>query len=462
MPPTADTFETIDPSNGQTLERFERFSVAALDERLESAAAAFRVWRTSPLDDRVALVRSIGDELRRRRDRLAATAVREMGKPIVQARAEVDKCATCCNYFADNAGLMLEPQPVAGAAKRYVSFLPLGPLLAIMPWNFPFWQVIRAAIPALLAGNTVLLKHADGTTRCGLEIEDLLRAAGSSKGLFSTLLIDNQVADDAIADPRIAAVTLTGSERAGVAVGAAAGSALKKSVLELGGSDAFVVLADADVQAAASAAVFARFQNNGESCIAAKRFIVDSTVRDAFVGRFVALVRSQNVGDPSTESTQIGPCARADLRDGVAAQVRESVAAGGRLMLGGNPIDGPGFYYEPTIVADPPAGSRMRKEEVFGPAAAVLRARDEKHAVELANETAYGLGCSLWTRDTQRAYSLATQIEAGMVFVNSVVASDPALPFGGVKRSGYGRELSHFGMHEFCNVQSVSIEGAVE
>jgi acyl-CoA reductase-like NAD-dependent aldehyde dehydrogenase len=457
-----NTFETIDPSSGMVMERFERFSAAQLNRRLDAAAAAYRGWRTSPLDDRVALVQSIAAELRRGRDRLAAQAVREMGKPIVQARAEVEKCAVCCDYFADNAGLMLEPQPVPGATKRYVSFLPLGPVLTIMPWNFPYWQVIRAAIPALLAGNPVLLKHADGTTRCGLEIEQLLHAAGAPDGLFSTLLIDNQVADDTIADPRIAAVTLTGSERAGVAVGAAAGAALKKSVLELGGSDAFIVLADADVQAAASAAVFARFQNNGQSCIAAKRFIVDSTVYDDFVDRFVALARSQRVGDPSNESTQIGPCARADLRDTVAAQVRDSVASGGRLVLGGTTIDRPGFYYEPTVVCEPPCGSPMRAQEVFGPAAAVVRARDEQHAVELANEAAYGLGCSMWTRDTQRAYSLATQIEAGMVFVNSIVASDPALPFGGVKRSGYGRELSHFGLHEFCNVQSVSIEGADE
>ncbi|HEY3676096.1 MAG TPA: NAD-dependent succinate-semialdehyde dehydrogenase, partial [Candidatus Tumulicola sp.] len=421
-----------------------------------------RQWRTSRLDDRVALVQSIAAGLRSGRDRLAAVAVREMGKPIAQARAEVDKCAACCDYFADNAALMLEPKPVAGTAKRYVAFHPLGPILAIMPWNFPYWQVVRAAIPALLAGNAVLLKHADNTTRCGLEIEQLFHAAGAPEGLFSTLLIDNAVADDAIADPRIAAVTLTGSERAGIAVGAAAGAALKKSVLELGGSDAFVVLADADVAAAAFAAVFARFQNNGQSCIAAKRFIVDSTVYDVFVERFVALVRSQRVGDPSDESTQIGPCARADLRDGVAAQVRDTVAAGGQLVLGGSTIDGPGFYYQPTVVCEAPPGSPMRVQEVFGPAAAVVRARDERHAVELANETAYGLGCSLWTRDTQRAYTLAADIEAGMLFVNSFVASDPGLPFGGVKRSGYGRELSHFGMHEFCNVQSVSIEGAIE
>jgi acyl-CoA reductase-like NAD-dependent aldehyde dehydrogenase len=453
-------FETVDPSNGKVLERFERISAAQLDRRLDAAAAAFGTWRTTSIDDRIELVRAIARELRAQRDGLAMTAVREMGKPVTQARAEVEKCATCCDYFAANAQRMLEPAPVDGAKQRYVAFRPLGVLLAIMPWNFPFWQVIRAAIPALVAGNVVLLKHADPTTRCGLEIERLIRDAGASEGLFATLLIDNQVADDSIADPRIAAVTLTGSERAGIAVGAAAGAALKKSVLELGGSDAFVVLADADIEAAATAAVTARFQNNGQSCIAAKRFIVDATAYDAFVERFVALVAAQVVGDPMEDATQIGPCARADLRDTVAAQVRESVAAGGTLALGGSTIDRPGFFYQPTIVCDPPPASPMRSQEVFGPAAAVVRARDERHALELANETSYGLGCSFWTRDTERAQALAGSIEAGMVFVNSIVASDPGLPFGGVKRSGYGRELSHFGIHEFCNVQSVSIEGA--
>ncbi len=383
-----------------------------------------------------------------------------MGKPIVQARAEIDKCAACCEYFADNAERMLEPQHVDGAANNYIAFRPLGTLLAIMPWNFPFWQVIRAAIPALVAGNAVLLKHADGTTRCGLELEDAIRAAGAPSGLFAALLIDNDDADALIGDRRIAAVTLTGSERAGTAVGAAAGAALKKCVLELGGADAFIVLADADVDAAAKTAVVARFQNNGQSCIAAKRFIVESPVYDAFVERFVALTKAQTLGNPFDETTQIGPCARADLRDGIVRQVDQSVSAGGRLALGGHALDRPGFYYEPTVVCDPPPDSPMRVQEVFGPAAAIVRARDQRHAVELANETNYGLGCSLWTRDTQRGERLVREIEAGLVFVNSLVASDPSLPFGGLKRSGFGRELSSFGLHEFCNVQSVSISEA--
>ncbi len=455
-------FVTVDPSTGAVLERFERTTAAQVNARLQSAAAAFRSWSRSGIDERVALVRSIGARLRSQRERLAATAVREMGKPVAQALAEVDKCAACCDYFAGEGPRMLQPQPVGQKRGRYVAFRPLGVLLAIMPWNFPYWQVFRAVIPALIAGNAVLLKHADSTTRCGLEIEDLLREAGAPAGLFSTLLISDDNADAAVADPRIAAVTLTGSERAGSAVGTAAGAALKKCVLELGGSDAFVVLADADLDAATSTAVFARFQNNGQSCIAAKRFIVESPIYDAFVERFVQLAGAQVVGDPKDPATQIGPCARADLRDTIAAQVRESVAAGGRLALGGGSIDRPGFYFEPTIVCDPPPGSPMRVREVFGPAAAVIRARDERDAIRIANETTYGLGCSIWTKDVSHAEALAAEIDAGMVFVNALVASDPALPFGGVKRSGYGRELSYFGLHEFSNVQSVVVAGAGE
>jgi succinate-semialdehyde dehydrogenase/glutarate-semialdehyde dehydrogenase len=452
-------FVTVDPSTGAVLERFERMTAAQVDARLQSAADAFVSWRRSSVVERVALVRSIGAQLRSQRERLAATAVREMGKPILQALAEVDKCAACCDYFATEGDRMLQPQPVTQKRRSYVAVRPLGVLLAIMPWNFPYWQVFRAVIPSLIAGNAVLLKHAENTTRCGLEIEDLLCDAGAPAALFSTLLISDDDADAAIADPRIAAVTLTGSERAGTAVGRAAGAALKKCVLELGGSDAFVVLADADVDAAATTAVFARFQNNGQSCIAAKRFIVESPAYDAFVERFVRLASAQVVGDPANPATQIGPCARADLRDAVAAQVRESVAAGGRLALGGGSIDRPGFYFSPTIVCEPPPGSPMREREVFGPAAAVIRAQDERNAIRIANETDYGLGCSIWTKDVRRAETLAAEIDAGMVFVNALVASDPALPFGGVKRSGYGRELSYFGLHEFSNVQSVVVAG---
>jgi acyl-CoA reductase-like NAD-dependent aldehyde dehydrogenase len=353
---------------------------------------------------------------------------------------------------------MMVPQNSPSSAKRsYVTFQPLGTVLAIMPWNFPYWQLFRAAVPALLAGNAVLLKHAENTTRCGLEIERVLREAGAPEGLLSTLLVSNETTDELIGDPRIAAVTLTGSDRAGMAVASAAGAALKKCVLELGGSDAFVVLADADLEVAAKAAVTGRFQNNGQSCIAAKRFIVVPHVYDAFLERFTALAKRQRIGNPMDDGIDIGPCARADLRDTLAAQVQGTLDRGARLELGGKHVETPGYFYEPTIVSDVAPGMRMFDEETFGPAAAVVRARDVDDAIALANASSFGLGFSIWTRDPAVAEALAPRIEAGAVFVNGIVASDPRLPFGGVKRSGYGRELSHFGVHEFANIQTVSV-----
>jgi len=326
-----------------------------------------------------------------------------------------------------------------------------------MPWNFPYWQVFRAAAPALMAGNTVVLKHADSTTRCALEIERIFTEAGAPDGLFSTLLIENETADERISDERIAAVTLTGSERAGVAVASAAGSALKKCVLELGGSDPFIVLADADVGLAVEFAVKARFQNNGQSCIAAKRFIVEDGLYDRFVRGFAQAAAAQRVGNPMDAETQLGPCARRDLRDALERQVTQSVARGARIVTGGKPIAGNGFFFEPAIVADVGKGMPMFEEETFGPAAAVTRARDEAHAIDLANDSTFGLGANIWTGDVDRAKRMAAQIESGMVFINGMVASDPRLPFGGVKRSGYGRELSEFGIHEFVNIQTVWI-----
>ncbi len=326
-----------------------------------------------------------------------------------------------------------------------------------MPWNFPYWQVFRAAAPALMAGNTVVLKHADSTTRCALEIERIFTEAGAPDGLFSTLLIENETADERISDERIAAVTLTGSERAGVAVASAAGSALKKCVLELGGSDPFIVLADADVGLAVEFAVKARFQNNGQSCIAAKRFIVEDELYERFVREFAQTSAAQRVGDPMDSETQLGPCARRDLRDSLERQVTQSVARGARIVTGGKPIEGDGFFFEPTIVADVAEGMPMFDQETFGPAAAVTRARDEAHAIDLANDSTFGLGANIWTSDVDRATQMAAQIESGMVFINGMVASDPRLPFGGVKRSGYGRELSEFGIQEFVNIQTVWI-----
>ncbi|MBV8343388.1 MAG: NAD-dependent succinate-semialdehyde dehydrogenase [Candidatus Eremiobacteraeota bacterium] len=449
---------TIDPTTGDVIERIPPMDPAQIDARLDAAASAARAWGHESFEDRAALLRSVARRLREENGSLAATAVREMGKPIAQARAEVEKCAWALDYFAEHGAAMLAPQDApSNAARSYVAFRPLGVLLAIMPWNFPYWQVFRAAAPALVAGNAVLLKHAANTTRCALEIARIFDDAGAPEGLFGVLLARGEEIDRIVEDPRIAAVTLTGSERAGAAVAAAAGKALKKCVLELGGSDPFVVLADADLAAAATTAVKARFQNNGESCIAAKRFIVEAPLYDEFLRRFVELAAAQVVGNPMEERVQIGPCARADLRDTVHQQVSETVAQGARAALGGTVGDGRGFFYDPTIVADVVPGMRMFDEEVFGPAAAVVRASDREHALGLANHSSFGLGSSVWTRDVAGAEDFGARVEAGAVFVNGMVASDPRLPFGGVKKSGYGRELSAFGIHEFVNIQTVWI-----
>jgi acyl-CoA reductase-like NAD-dependent aldehyde dehydrogenase len=451
---------TINPATGKPIERFAYFSDSQVEERLSRAHAAAASWRKTPIETRAQIVCELAKRLRAQSEALAATATREMGKPIAQARAEVEKCALSCEYFANEAPQMLEPRQIyTNAAKSYVAFRPLGVILAIMPWNFPYWQVFRAAIPALMAGNTVLVKHADITTRCSLEIERIFSEAGAEPGVLSALLIDHERADALVADRRIAGVTLTGSERAGVAVAGAAGAALKKCVLELGGSDAFVVLADADLPRAVQTAVKARLQNNGQSCIAAKRFIVESQIYDEFLARFTEATRAQHVGDPMEDSTDVGPCARADLVQSLDRQVQATIERGGRLVLGGHPIRRDGFFYEPTIVDNVSPGMPMFDEETFGPAAAVLKTDDVEHAIGLANASNYGLGFAIWTNDTERAESIAARIEAGSVFINGMVASDPRLPFGGVKKSGYGRELSSFGIHEFTNIQTVSIGG---
>lgn len=379
-----------------------------------------------------------------------------MGKPIAQARAEVEKCAAGCEYVAQHAGAALAEEPApSNATRSYVAFRPLGIVLAIMPWNFPYWQTFRAGAPALMAGNVLLLKHAASTTRCALETQALFDDVFAGGPVLQTLVITDEEADALIADPRIAGVTVTGSERAGVAVAEAAGKAIKKCVLELGGSDAFIVLSDADIDEAAKTAVTARFQNNGQSCIAAKRFLVEDAIYDEFLRRFADGVRSLRVGDPMDEATQLGPCARGDLRESLHRQVRETLARGARLVCGGRFVERPGFFYEATIVDGVAPGMPMFDEEVFGPAAAVTRVRDADEAIVLANASRYGLGCDLWTRDLERAQQMAGRIEAGSVFINGMVASDPRLPFGGVKLSGFGRELSHFGIREFTNVQTV-------
>jgi len=450
--------ETIDPTTGDVLERFALMDAAEISGKLDAAARCAPRWQSASFGDRAAVLVAVARALRAQCDTLAEIAVREMGKPIVQARAELEKCAWALEYFAEHAEAMLEPQPAASSAVRsYVAFRPLGVILAIMPWNFPYWQVVRAAAPALMAGNTMVLKHAANTTRCALELERVFAETGAPQGLFGAIVARGEAMDKIVADERITAVTLTGSERAGAAVAGTAGEALKKCVLELGGSDPFVVFSDADLAFAAKTAVTARFQNNGESCIAAKRFIVESGIYDAFVQRFAQLAREQVIGNPMEARVQLGPCARADLRDTVHEQVRATVESGARLVCGGIPVERSGFFYEPTVVADVLPGMRMFDEEVFGPAAAVVRAEDRDHALALANASSFGLGSSVWTQDVAAAERFAAKVEAGAVFINGMVASDPRLPFGGIKKSGYGRELSAFGIHEFVNIQTVWI-----
>ena len=452
------SIETRNPASDEVLHRYEPHDHAAVDARLNAAVRAQRQWRATSFEERGRALKAAARSLRERKREHAELATREMGKPVGEAMSEIEKCAVACDWFAENAERLLATEDTPSSATRsYIAFRPLGVLLAIMPWNFPYWQVFRAAAPALMAGNTILLKHAANVTGCALEMENIFKATGIPDGAFSTLLIPSKAMEPIVLDERIAAVTLTGSEGAGSAVGASAGKAIKKAVFELGGSDYFIVLADADLDKAAQIGVKARFQNTGQSCIAAKRFIIENAVYDAYVEKFVEHARRLKVGDPLDESTQIGPMARVDLRDGLVEQIRDTVRAGAKLLLGGNATDKKGAWLEPTVVGDVRPGMRMADEETFGPAAAMFRVRDEAQAIELANESRYGLGGNVWTQDIARAERMAASLESGNCFINGMTASDPRLPFGGVKKSGHGRELSEFGIREFVNVQTVWI-----
>ncbi|MCC6208718.1 MAG: NAD-dependent succinate-semialdehyde dehydrogenase [Gammaproteobacteria bacterium] len=452
------TFRSINPEDGTTLKVIAPWKTPQIDAALGGAAAAAELWSDTPIARRCELLGELAWLLRERLDPLARLITREMGKLIGEARAEVEKCALGCEYYADHAAAFLaDEHVVSDAGRSLVAFQPIGPVLAIMPWNFPFWQVFRFAAPALAAGNTALLKHASNVPQCALAIEELFRDAGFLPGAFTTLMIEAAQVEAVIADPRVRAVTLTGSEAAGRKVGAAAGRALKKCVLELGGSDAFIVLADADLELAVANAVASRFVNAGQSCIAAKRFVVDEAIADEFVERFRIGVEALRAGDPLDPNTTLAPLARPDLRDELHRQVEASIARGAVAVTGCEPIPGPGAYYHASILDHVTPGMPAADEELFGPVAAVLRVRDEAGAVELANASRFGLGGSVWTRDAARGEHIARRLQCGCAFVNGMVKSDPRLPFGGVKDSGYGRELSRLGMLEFVNAKTVWI-----
>jgi succinate-semialdehyde dehydrogenase/glutarate-semialdehyde dehydrogenase len=454
--------ESVSPATGERLKAFEALSPAAVDDKLARAAAAARTWRRRPIAERVQVVARAGEILRAESVAFGRLMTAEVGKLIGAAEAEAEKCASGCRYYAEHAERFLQPERVPGApvggADR-VEYQPLGVVLAVMPWNFPFWQVIRFAAPALVAGNVGLLKHASNVPQCALALEDLFRRAGAPEGVFQTLLIGSDRVEAIIADDRVAAVTVTGSEGAGRAIAAAAGKHIKKSVLELGGSDPFLVLESADVEKAVATAVKARIVNNGQSCIAAKRFIVVDAVYDRFASSFAAAMGALKVGDPALRDTEVGPLALPSILEHVRGQVERSLAAGARVLTGGRLGPTPGYYYQPTVLADVPADAPAASEEVFGPVAALFRVANVEEAIAKANATGFGLGSAAFTRDRAEAEKLARELEAGCVFINAMVASDPAFPFGGVKRSGYGRELGVWGLREFVNVKAVRMTG---
>jgi succinate-semialdehyde dehydrogenase/glutarate-semialdehyde dehydrogenase len=449
---------SINPTTGETLKEFAAFDDAEIEERLKRAEKAFAHHRREPFAKRAQLMMAAASLLEQEKDRLARTMTLEMGKLFRAAQEEIAKCIRGCRFYAENGERFLEDEAAqTDAAQSYVHFEPLGPVLAIMPWNFPFWQVFRFAAPALLAGNVGLLKHAADVPQCALAIEEIFCRAGFDEGIFQTLLIEAQQVEKVIVDPRVRAITLTGSEKAGSAVASTAARHIKKSVLELGGSDPFIVMSSADFESTLRTAIKARTINNGQSCIAAKRFLVADEVYDEFLRQFVEGMRALKVGDPFDETTEIGPLATEHILQGVHEQVQKSIAAGAKLLTGGNRIHGPGFFYEPTVLVDIPSDSPAYREEIFGPVASFFRVRDAADAIEIANDTSFGLGASAWTNDRAEQELFASELEAGMVFINAMVASDPRLPFGGVKRSGFGRELGAAGIREFTNAKTIWI-----
>jgi len=450
--------QSINPYTEEIIEEFPLMTKAELNRVVETSRAAFRAWRCVPVEERAAHVLRMGDHLREYKRKYAELITREMGKPIREALAEIDKCAWLCDYYGENAALFLAPEQIETEAKRsYVTFEPLGVVLAIMPWNFPFWQVFRFGIPAISAGNCVLLKHAPSVPATALAIEAAFTAAGFPAGVFRTVLVDPPDALALLDEDKVDAVTLTGSVGAGTRVGETAGRKIKKLVLELGGSDPFIVLDDADVEKAARTAVTARTINTGQSCIAAKRFIVLSQVADAFKKEFLARLEELKIGDPLDETTDLGPLAKKDILDNLNEQLRDARAKGAEIVQGHHSFR-KGFFFAPAVVLNPKETMKVLQEEVFGPIAPIIVVDNEDEAVRIANATEYGLGASIWSRDLARAERIAGRIEAGAVTINDMVKSDPRLPFGGVKRSGVGRELSHYGLKEFVNIKTVVVK----
>ena len=450
---------STNPATGEVLKSFEQLTAAQIDAKLQLAADAFRTHRKTSFADRSAKMMRLAELLEKEKDECARLMTLEMGKPLKAAVAETLKCATGCRYYAQNAEKFLADEVVETGAKRsFIRYLPSGPILAVMPWNFPFWQVMRFVAPALMAGNVGLLKHASNVPQCALKIEELVLRAGFPEGVFQTLLIGSGPVDSILNDPRIVAATLTGSEGAGIQVGVSAAKRVKKVVLELGGSDPFIVMPSADLDLAVTTAVDARVQNNGQSCIAAKRFIIAEEIAFEFEQKFVQRMEGLRIGDPFDERTQVGPLANADAVATLDADVKKSIAAGARVLTGGHSLPGPGCFYAPTVLTDVPKGCPAYSEEFFGPVASIFRVKSVEEAIRIANDVRFGLGASAWTNDPEETERFVNELEAGMVFVNKMVASDPRLPFGGVKYSGHGRELSRIGIREFMNMKTVWVQ----
>jgi len=450
---------TTNPASGELLKSFEPLTPIQIEHKLQLATDAFQSHRRTSFVDRARMMLRAAEILEKEKDDCARLMTLEMGKTLRSAVAEASKCATGCRFYAENAERFLADEIVETGAKRsFIRYQPLGPILAIMPWNFPFWQVFRFVAPALMAGNVGLLKHASNVPQCALKIEDIIRRAGFPQGVFQTLLIGSGAVDAILNDPRVVAATLTGSEQAGMQVGVSAAKRIKKVVLELGGSDPFIVMASADLEAAVTTAVEARIQNNGQSCIAAKRFIVADSIADDFERKFVTRMQGLQIGDPFDEKTQLGPLANADAVTSLDADVQKTIAAGARLLTGGHPLKRPGNFYAPTVLTDIPKNSPAYQEEFFGPVASIFRVKSVDEAIQLANDSRFGLGASAWTNDPDETERFVNELEAGMVFLNKMVASDPRVPFGGVKHSGHGRELSVHGIREFVNIKTVWLQ----